>query len=477
MLMGVVELIPNDVLHIACNARTAFFLSVSQEQMTNVTMSAMGLSPALIEKWTNKYREAQAKGAPIQFEQFQAGQMAKVFSVTVKHIGRGSSGNERFVYLIEDKRTELALKRSQDSLVFALESARMGTWEINLQNDELHCSPEMLALWNIDPITFAGERSILQSKVHRDDLEPMNRGMRAAINEGGIYEFEFRIHPKPGEERWINSRGRCTYDTGTDKPSRFSGVAFEITPQRHAMEVAEKAIKARDNMISISAHELITPISGTKLVLQMLKKRLEKGEELTREALMKIASQTDHSLNRLSKLVNDMLDISRINLGKLTLKRERVNLSALVSDTIDRSMAMIEAEGCTADVSVEPGIEAWIDSYRIEQVFSNLISNACRYASGKSIQITLLKDNQAARLMVADAGVGIAEKDQARIFERFERATTLNERAGLGLGLFLVKQIVDAHSGNVQLESQLGEGAKFTVELPLDERSNLHATE
>jgi len=472
MLMGIVELIPNDVLHITCNARTALYLGVSPGKMNNIKMSTLGLSPALIEKWTNRYREAQLRGTPVQYEQFQAGQMAKVFSVTVKHIGKGPTGNERFIYLLEDKRTELELKRSQDSLVFALESARMGTWEIDLLNDQVHCSPEMLALWNIDPISFAGQRSLLQSKMHPEDLPTMRGVMDAAIEKGEIYECEFRIIPRPGEVRWINSRGRCMYDAGTDKPTRFSGVAFEITAQRQAIDVAKNATKARDNMISISAHELITPISGAKLLLQMLKKRLEKGEELSREVLIKIASQTDHSLNRLTKLVNDMLDISRLNLGKFTLKRERVNLSALVNDTIESSMAAIEASGCTAEIKIEPKIEAWVDSYKIEQVLSNLISNACRYAPGKPIQITLLTTGETVRLSVRDEGVGIAAKDHLRIFERFERASTLNEGAGLGLGLFLVKQIVDAHEGNVFLESQLGKGANFTVELPLDKRAS-----
>lgn len=381
-------------------------------------------------------------------------------------------GGEQLMFgAIEDitdrRKTEQALKSSQESLVFALESASMGTWEIDLQKDIVHCSKAMLDIWGVDSETFHGERAALQSKVHPDDLEPMKNAINAAIERRSIYEIDYRIYPRPGELRWVNSRGRCTYKSGTDTPVRLSGVVYDITEQRMAREVAEKAIRARDNMISISAHELLTPISGSKLHLQTLKKKLEKGDDLSRETLIKIAKQTNHDLNRLSKLVADMLDISRINLGKLTLKREKVNLSALISDTVDRSMATIESAGCSVYVIVEPDVEAWIDSYRIEQVLSNLISNACRYAFGKKMEIRMEKKGDVARLTVLDRGIGIKTEDQLRIFERFERATTLNEKAGLGLGLFLVKQIVEAHSGHVFLESQFGKGAKFTVELPL----------
>lgn len=374
--------------------------------------------------------------------------------------------------ITERKLTELELKRSQESLMFALESARMGTWEIDLTSDRVYCSPSMLRLWGIDPTSFHGDRDVLQSKVHVADVAPMREAIRSAIRSRSIYELEYRIYPNPDEERWVNSRGRCTYDAETGHASRFSGVVYDVTEQRRSRDLAEKAVKARDNMISISAHELLTPISGTKLHLQTLKKKLEKGEDLARDALLKIASQTDHSLNRLNKLVNDMLDISRINLGKLTLKRERVNLSALIADTVDHSAPAMDTAGCTAKMHIEAGIEACVDPYRIEQVLSNLISNACRYAYGKPVEISLVKDHDIARLIVVDHGIGIKEEDRDRIFERFERATTLNEKAGLGLGLFLVKQIVEAHGGNVYVESEICKGSKFTVELPLEVNPN-----
>jgi PAS domain S-box-containing protein len=470
-LMGVVEVIPDDILHIIDNPLTASYFGRTSEQMANVRTSSLGISREVIELWASKYRESQATGTPVQFDYVQPPPLRSTFSVIVKHLGTGPTGNPRFLYIMEDitarKKQESELERSQDSLIFALESARMGTWEIDLRNNRVYCSATMLSLWGVDPKDFHGDRSILQSKVHPDDLDEMIKAITFAIENRSIYELEYRICPTAGEERWVNSRGKCTYDTGAYIPSRFSGVVYDITEQKRARDLAENAVRARDNMISISAHELLTPISGTKLHLQILKSKLAKGEELSRDALIKIASQTDHNLNRLTKLVSDMLDVSRINMGKLTLRREQINLSALIEDTVDHSLPTMESAGCTTKISIEPKIEAFVDPYRMEQVLSNLISNACRYAYGKPVEISLTRVNSIARLTVADNGVGIKEEDQDRIFERFERATTLNEKAGLGLGLFLVKQIVEAHGGKIFLESRVGQGAEFTIEVPL----------
>jgi signal transduction histidine kinase len=242
----------------------------------------------------------------------------------------------------------------------------------------------------------------------------------------------------------------------------------EALERARLFDLSEKAVRARDNMISVSAHELLTPVSGSKLQMQILKRKIEQGAELSRELLLKMATQTDDNLSRLSKLVNDMLDMSRINLGKLTLEPEKVNLSQVVQDTVDRTLGLADAAGCKVTASIESDVFAVVDAYRIEQVITNLISNACRYAYGKPIRIRLERESSdRVRILVADQGMGIKKQDQARIFERFERATSLDEKAGLGLGLFIVKQIVEAHQGWVRVESEPGQGATFVVELPL----------
>jgi PAS domain S-box-containing protein len=375
----------------------------------------------------------------------------------------------------ELKQAEIRLRQSQESLLFALESARMGTWDIDLETGKVSCSDSMLDLWGLSREGFKGERPELQSKVHPEDLENMCAAVDGAIRSRSVYDLEYRILPKPGVERWVNSRGRCTYDPGSDRPSRLSGVVFDVTRQKtEALErarlhdLSECAVKARDNLISISAHELLTPVSGSKLQMEILKLKLDQGVDLSRKELVRIATQTDENLDRLSMLINDMLDLSRINLGKFTIKPQRVNLSEVIEEAVERSRLLVEFAGCVPKIAIVPGIEAEVDQYRIGQVVSNLISNACRYAYGKPILIELsAPENGSARISVSDQGMGIRQEDHARIFERFERAATLDENAGLGLGLFIVKQIVDAHLGSVRVESELGRGARFMVDLPV----------
>jgi signal transduction histidine kinase len=248
----------------------------------------------------------------------------------------------------------------------------------------------------------------------------------------------------------------------------------EALERARLYDLSEKAVRSRDTLISVSAHELLTPVAGSKLQMQLLRKRMAEGQEITQAMVRKMVDQTERQLDRLNRLVNEMLDLSRINLGKLTLRRTRTNLSELVSDLIERMGPQLQSSGCTVGSTVlaeiESRIEGQLDSYRIEQVLSNLVSNACRYGRGKPVQIRLQrKPKNQALLEVRDQGIGIKKEDQERIFQRFERVASMDEGGGLGLGLFVVKQIVEAHGGAVTLESDFGHGSSFSVHLPLNE--------
>jgi signal transduction histidine kinase len=162
-----------------------------------------------------------------------------------------------------------------------------------------------------------------------------------------------------------------------------------------------------------------------------------------------------------------MLDLSRINSGKLTIKRTKTDLSVLAKETVEQMSGQIKNAGCQVSVSLEPELVGYWDSYRIEQVIANLINNACRYAAQKPMTISTFRQGSNAVLVVEDQGKGIAKSDQTRIFQRFEKAENTNNGQGLGLGLFIIHQIVEAHGGSTQVESDLGQGARFRVELPL----------
>jgi len=226
-----------------------------------------------------------------------------------------------------------------------------------------------------------------------------------------------------------------------------------------------EATNIRDEFISIASHELKTPLTSLKLQTQMAKKQLNRDDHLTAERINKQLDYTVRQIDRLNKLVDDMLDVSRIGTGKLILQRKIVSLSDLTEELIERFEPQFEAVGCTITKNISTGITGNWDSYKIEQVINNLFSNAIRYSPKKPIEITLKSVSENAILSVKDNGPGIDPDNLERIFERFEKAS--DSSSGLGLGLYITRQIVNLHKGKIRVESVLGKGTNFIVELPV----------
>lgn len=163
-----------------------------------------------------------------------------------------------------------------------------------------------------------------------------------------------------------------------------------------------------------------------------------------------------------------MLDISRIRSGMLSLERKKVNLGELVRDVLERMKSQFIGAGCGSPILKNfTDVQGDWDAMRIEQVVINLLTNAIRYGAGKSISVSLECSNSKAWLRVKDHGIGVAKHSQEKIFNRFERAVDANNFSGLGLGLYISKQIIEAHGGRIWVESELGKGSTFFVELPL----------
>lgn len=226
-----------------------------------------------------------------------------------------------------------------------------------------------------------------------------------------------------------------------------------------------EATNMRDEFISIASHELKTPLTSLKLQTQMTKKVFSRSELPPVEKVQKQLDYTLNQIERLTKLVDDMLDVSRVTTGKLKLQRSNLNLSVLLEDLVERFSPQFEAAHCKVDQFITPNIVGQWDAYKIEQVLNNLFSNAIRYSPNRPIHVGLIKLNDKAILNVKDEGPGIDPKNVERIFERFERAS--NNESGLGLGLYITHQIIELHKGSIRVESKLGEGANFIIELPL----------
>jgi PAS domain S-box-containing protein len=232
---------------------------------------------------------------------------------------------------------------------------------------------------------------------------------------------------------------------------------------------AQEAIRARDEFLSIASHELKTPLTTMKLQTQVTRRILEtEGPAVAfePEKMKRFLEHTHRSIDRVSRLVDDMLDVSRIATGKLTLHPEAANLGQIAREVLDRLGPVFAQTKCRIVTRIEDLVHGNWDAFRIEQVITNLLTNAARYGDGSDIEIDVKKTESFAIITVRDYGRGIAPDDQERIFQRFERAAVSSGISGMGLGLFIVREIVQMHGGTIQVESALGEGARFTISLP-----------
>lgn len=236
---------------------------------------------------------------------------------------------------------------------------------------------------------------------------------------------------------------------------------------------ARQAIQLRDEFLSIASHELRTPLSALELQVQSLSVQLDKPE-VDLAKLRGKASMARRQMERLNRLISEMLDVSRIEAGRLTLEREDVDLGELVCEVTSRFAGELLAAGGEISLAIDEGVVGHWDRSRLDQVVTNLIQNAIKYGEGKPIRVSLRRDpaEGAARaiLEIEDRGIGISPADQGRIFERFERAVSARHYGGMGVGLFIVDQILAAHAGGIEVRSAPGEGSTFLVHLPLGAR-------
>lgn len=242
-----------------------------------------------------------------------------------------------------------------------------------------------------------------------------------------------------------------------------------LSQEKVAREAAEVAIAARDEFLLIASHELRTPITSLMLNFQMVKKYFEQIENKNPMEIKEInhLSALQIQLDRLNGLIEKVLDISRISSGKLKLEVTEVDLSALVLGIVALLQEELTRGGYRLEVHVSQPIVGLWDRTRIEQVVTNILTNAMKYGNGKPIVFNVESHNEEAILIVKDHGIGIAEKDQIKIFKKFERFVSSDHYSGMGLGLYITHQIIKAHGGSIKVESNLGEGATFTVKLPI----------
>lgn len=241
---------------------------------------------------------------------------------------------------------------------------------------------------------------------------------------------------------------------------------------RELLKHQERALQQRDEFLSIASHELKTPITTLKLQSQLTKTLLSKGDKSVYqpERIDKLIGSIERQTERLARLVDDMLDISRLDNKKLRITPEDCNLSEIVTQVLDTFAQQFQAVGCVVSSRLDPQICGSWDRYRIEQVIANLFTNSIKYGARNPVRVEVSREPLFAVLKVTDKGLGISKEDQERIFHRFERAVSKDNISGLGLGLFIAKEIIEMHKGFISVDSEIDKGSTFTVRLPIGVR-------
>ena len=312
------------------------------------------------------------------------------------------------------------------------------------------------------------------SGIFLDDKKRSMETMAKAFQSGQTFEFEFRLKRWNEEYRWVLFRGAPKFSEEGEVVG-YTGFATDINELKIREEEFKKAIEAREEFLSLASHELKTPLTALGLQMDVFHHLLERKNAASffePERNSSVLSACRRQLKKLSDLIDGLLDMSRISRGQLKLEMTEFNLSEVAKECVERFRPIAFESQCDLQISIQEGAQLRGDRVRMEQVFSNLISNALKYGPAKPVEICLEQSFGQAHFRVKDHGVGIETSEQKSIFEKFYRSEKTRNYGGLGLGLFIVREIVEAHKGRVWFESTPGQGSEFHVELLVETRAS-----
>ncbi|MBW3549305.1 MAG: PAS domain-containing protein, partial [Proteobacteria bacterium] len=391
--------------------------------------------------------------------------------------------------LTERVTAEESLRQSRAALEFTLESAEVGDWDLDLVNDTSRRSlrhDRCFGYRQAIPEGQWGFETFIQH-VHPEDRANIEREFREALTELKEWHFECRVVWPDGSVHWIAAHGSLYHPSGhpsgdpTDKPTRMLGIVADITERKRNEEALQQsanemrqlaselseADRRKDEFIAMLAHELRNPLAPISNALQVL--RLQAGQGEGSGSMLPVL---ERQVGQLVRLVDDLLDVSRISRGRIELRRERIELAAAMNDAVEAARPLSECMDHSLTVTLPPEplyIDA--DPARLAQILGNLLTNACKFTDRRGhINLALERDGGQAVIRVRDDGIGIAAGQLTRIFEAFTQLDTSLERSvsGLGIGLSLTQRLVQMHGGSVEAHSAgLGQGSEFKVCLPL----------
>jgi PAS domain S-box-containing protein len=383
--------------------------------------------------------------------------------------------NQELEARVEARTAELVqahsvMAASEERLRIALAAGRMGTWELDAARRVCYLDEVQCRLLGLHALTQAIPVDALMALTYPEDEEAVRKAIDQAlktnVDDAVDYSYEFRIvRPSDHAVRWLSVSGR-TIPTEGGHPRRI-GVTFDITDRKHDEQALQEADRRKNDFLATLAHELRNPLAPIRNAVELLRMKSQLPVDKRGPAEV-----IDRQTRALTRLVDDLLDISRITQNRLELRREPASLSAIVEAAIESSRPLIDAGGHALEVSLpdEP-IVLLADVTRLAQVISNLLNNAARYSDKKGhIHVEVLRDSMDAVVKIADEGIGIPATMLNRVFEMFVQVDRAHERGrgGLGVGLALSKQLVEMHGGAISAHSAgPGLGSTFEVRIPI----------
>ncbi|BDG01927.1 PAS domain-containing hybrid sensor histidine kinase/response regulator [Anaeromyxobacter oryzae] len=373
-------------------------------------------------------------------------------------------------------RTQQELRDTEERFRSVLDQAgamaHLGAWWIDVTNPEdldsspLRWSDEVYRIFGYEPGEVAVSNELFFRHVHPDDRRRVADAVSAALSERRRYAIEHRIVRRDGVERVVLEHGEAQHD-GAGRLFRIVGAVHDVTDRKRAEEALREADRRKDEFLGMLSHELRNPLAPIRNSIYVLR-HTEPGSEQGNRAQEVIERQTEH----LTRLVDDLLDVTRIARGKIELRRTRVDLRDLVWRAADDFRHLMRDRSVELRV-VADDEKVWADAdpTRISQVVGNLLHNASKFTrGGDEVTVSLRAEGGAAEIRVRDTGAGIEPSLLPHVFDPFVQGerTLARTEGGLGLGLALVKGITELHGGTVRVESAgKGRGAEFVVRLPL----------
>jgi PAS domain S-box-containing protein len=351
-------------------------------------------------------------------------------------------------------------------LRLAQQAAKVGTWEWDVTTGRLNASPIFWQLLGEASPPAQADLGFWERRIAADDREQFTAKLNKLRERGDEFAWEHRVAGMDGELRWLDTRG-CLLGSAERNARRVVGISLDITPRMRAEEKLRLADQHKTEFLATLAHELRNPLAPIQNALNIL----HAGNDATPSAY-RLYEMMERQVAILVRLVDDLLEVSRISTGKIELRKEIVDLTAVINSAVETSRPLMDAGGHEVNLSVPPeSLAVSVDPMRISQVLANLLNNATKYTKpGGKIWFTVNKAADSAQMSIRDNGVGIPGDMLPKIFDMFTQIDRDRKQAqgGLGIGLALAKNLIGMHGGAIEARSNgPGEGSEFLIRLPL----------